>query len=158
VLVSSLGLAKDIGGQGSMLAAMYETWRKTDPIGEIWCLPLQNDTGTAATATVTITGAGTEPGLLNLYVGGVRVQSVVVSAATPTIAASALAVKINATPDLPVTALAVAGVVTLTCKWRGESGNDIGLVLNRLGKSNGEATPAGPDCCSDSDDGGRRRT
>ncbi|WP_449102173.1 phage tail sheath subtilisin-like domain-containing protein [Pseudomonas extremaustralis] len=143
VLVSSLGLAKDIGGQGSMLAAMYETWRKTDPIGEIWCLPLQNATGTAATATVTITGAATEPGLLNLYVGGVRVQSVVVSAATPTIAASALAVKINATPDLPVTALAVAGVVTLTCKWKGESGNDIGLVLNRLGKSNGEATPAG---------------
>ncbi|VVP34295.1 hypothetical protein PS870_04484 [Pseudomonas fluorescens] len=143
VLVSSLGLAKDIGGQGSMLAAMYETWRKTDPIGEIWCLPLQNDTGTAATATVTITGAATEPGLLNLYVGGVRVQSVVVSAATPTIAASALAVKINATPDLPVTAVAVAGVITLTCKWKGESGNDIGLVLNRLGKSNGEATPAG---------------
>ena len=143
VLVSSLGLAKDIGGQGSMLAAMYETWRKTDPIGEIWCLPLQNATGTAATATVTITGAATEPGLLNLYVGGVRVQSVVVSAATPTIAASALAVKINATPELPVTALAVAGVVTLTCKWKGESGNDIGLVLNRLGKSNGEATPAG---------------
>lgn len=143
VLVSSLGLAKDIGGQGSMLAAMYEAWRKTDPIGEIWCLPLQSDTGTAAAATVTITGAATEPGLLNLYVGGVRVQSVVVSAATPTIAASALAVKINATPDLPITAVAAAGVVTLTCKWKGESGNDLWLVLNRLGKSNGEATPAG---------------
>ena len=53
VLVSSVALAKEIGGQGSMLAAMYEILRKVDPIGEIWCLPLQNDTGTVATSTVT---------------------------------------------------------------------------------------------------------
>jgi phage tail sheath gpL-like len=143
VLVSSVALAKSIGGQGSMLAAMYDTWRKVDPIGEIWCLPLQDATGVVATATITITGTATEAGLLNLYVGGVRVQSVVTSGATPTVAAAALAVKINATPDLPVTAAAVAGVVTLTCKWTGESGNDISILMNRLGKSNGEMTPAG---------------
>ena len=143
VLVSSLGLAKDIGGQGSMLAAMYETWRKTDPIGEIWCLPLINETGESASATITITGAATDAGLLNLYIGGTRVQSVVPSAATPTVAAAALAVKINASPDLPVTAAAGAGVVTLTCKWTGESGNDISIAMNRLGKSNGEMVPAG---------------
>jgi phage tail sheath gpL-like len=143
VLVSSLALAKEIGGPGSMLAAMYEAFRKVDPIGEIWCLPLEKGDGAAATATVTLTGTATEAGLLNLYIGGVRVQSVVVSAATPTVAAAALAVKINAMPDLPVTAAAVAGVVTLTCKWSGDSGNDLSLQLNRLGKSNGEQTPAG---------------
>jgi len=143
VLVSSLAIAKSIGGEGSMLAAMYETWRKSDPIGEVWCLALPKDTGVVATGTVTITGTATESGLLNLYIGGVRVQSVVASAATPTVAAAALAVKINATPDLPVTALAAAGVVTLTCKWTGESGNDISVAMNRLGKSNGESTPAG---------------
>lgn len=143
VLVPSLGLAKNIGGAGSMLAAMYEAWRKVDPVGEVWCLPLQNDEGVVATATVTITGAATESGLLNLYVGGVRVQATVTAAATPTVAASALAVKINATTDLPVTAIAAAGVVTLTCKWKGESGNDINLQLNRLGRTNGEVTPAG---------------
>ncbi|KQZ80647.1 phage tail sheath subtilisin-like domain-containing protein [Pseudomonas sp. Root562] len=143
VLVSSEALAKSIGGQGSMLASMYETWRKVDPIGEIWCLPLIKETGVAASATITITGAATEAGLLNVYVGGVRVQSVVVTAATPTVVAAALAVKINASPDLPVTAAAVAGVVTLTCKWSGETGNDISVALNRLGKSNGEMTPTG---------------
>ncbi|WP_339521828.1 phage tail sheath subtilisin-like domain-containing protein [Pseudomonas sp. EL_65y_Pfl2_R96] len=143
VLVSSLALAKDIGGQGSMLAAMYDTWRKTDPIGEIWCLPLIKDAGAPAKATITITGAATEAGLLNVYVGGVRVQSTVVAAATAAIAAGALAVKINASPDLPVTAAAVDGVVTLTCKWAGESGNDISIAMNRLGKSNGEMTPTG---------------
>lgn len=143
VLVSSLAIAKTIGGQGSMLAAMYETWRKSDPIGEVWCLPVPKDTGSAASATVTVTGTATEAGLLSLYIGGVRVQSVVTQAASPTAVAAALAVKINATPDLPVTAVASSGVVTLTCKWSGESGNDISLVLNRLGKSNGESTPAG---------------
>jgi phage tail sheath gpL-like len=143
VLVSSVAIAKSIGGQGSMLAAMYETWRKADPIGEIWCLPLQNETGESASATVTITGTATEGGLLNLYVGGVRVQSTVAAAATAAVVASALAVKVNATPDLPVTAAVAGGVVTLTCKWTGESGNDINIVMNRLGKSNGESTPAG---------------
>src|SRR5476651_1374892 len=43
VLVSSVALAKSLGGQGSMLASMYETWRKTDPIGENWFLALHNN-------------------------------------------------------------------------------------------------------------------
>ncbi|NWD88449.1 phage tail protein, partial [Pseudomonas sp. K5002] len=42
VLVSSAAMAKRIGGQGSMLASMYETFRKSDPVGEIWCLPLHS--------------------------------------------------------------------------------------------------------------------
>jgi phage tail sheath gpL-like len=143
VLVSSLALAKTIGGQGSMLAAMYETWRKADSIGEVWCLPLKSSEGIVAKATVTITGTATEAGMLNLYVAGVRVQSTVAKGATAVQAAAALAVKINASPDLPVRAVAAAGVLTVTCKWKGESGNDIKLQLNRLGKANGEQTPAG---------------
>jgi phage tail sheath gpL-like len=143
VLVSSVALAKSIGGQGSMLASMYETWRKTDPVGEIWCLPLRNAGGSLAKAELKLTGAATEGGLLNLYVGGVRVQATVVNGATAAQAAAALALKINGTADLPVTAAAVEGVITLSGKWTGDSGNDISLQLNRLGKSNGEETPAG---------------
>ncbi|WP_263264041.1 phage tail sheath subtilisin-like domain-containing protein [Pseudomonas sp. RIT-PI-S] len=143
VLVSSPAHAKTIGGQGSMLAAMYDTWRQNDPVGEIWCLPLKNTTGSVASGKVTFTGTATEAGLVNLYVGGVRIQASVASGNAAAAAASALATKINAAADLPVTAAAAAGVVTLTAKWTGDSANDIGLVLNRLGKSNGEATPAG---------------
>lgn len=143
VLVSSAPLAKTIGGQGSMLASMYETWRKADPVGEVWCLPLKSDTGVVATGTVTLTGTATEAGLLSLYVGGVRVQATVVSGVTATQAAAALAVQINAGVDLPVKAAAEDGAVTLTCKWKGESGNDISLKLNHLGKTNGEVSPAG---------------
>lgn len=143
VLVSSLSLAKNIAGEGSMLASMYETWRKSDVLGEIWCLPLKNTEGSVASGTVTLTGAATEAGLLSLYVGGVRVQATIASGATATQAAATLAVQVNAAVDLPVTAAAVAGVVTLICKWSGESGNDITLKMNSLGKSNGEVTPAG---------------
>lgn len=140
-LVSSLGLAVGIGGPGSMLAQMYETWRRIDPAGEVWCLPVKG-TGTKASGTVTITGAATESGLLNLYVGGVRVRAVVASGAALAEAAKSLAAAVNAA-SLPVTATSAEGVVTLTCKWSGESGNDIALQLNRLGRNNGESTPAG---------------
>ncbi|KPX43385.1 Mu-like prophage, tail sheath protein gpL [Pseudomonas syringae pv. helianthi] len=143
VLVPSVALAKNIGGQGSMLASMYETWRKADPTGEVWCLPLLNTDGAKASAKVTLTGAATEAGLLNLYVGGMRVQATVVNGATAAQAATALSVKINATPDLPITAAVEAGVLTLSSKWSGASGNDIQLEFNRLGKTNGEVIPAG---------------
>ncbi|MEG2392433.1 MAG: phage tail sheath subtilisin-like domain-containing protein, partial [Pseudomonas sp.] len=143
VLVSSVALAKSIGGQGSMLASMYETFRKADPIGEIWCLPLHNAEGAVAKGVLTLTGTATQAGLLNLYVGGVRVQATVVNGATAAQAATALAQKINASADLPVSAAAAEGVVTLSAKWTGDSGNDISLQFNRLGKSNGEETPAG---------------
>ncbi|VVN10184.1 phage tail sheath subtilisin-like domain-containing protein [Pseudomonas fluorescens] len=140
-LVSSLGLAKSIGGVGSMLAQMYETWRRSDPAGEVWCLPILGE-GEQATGTVTITGAATEGGELNLYLGGRRVRATVTKGATPTAVATVLAAEVNAA-GLSVTAAAVAGVVTLTCKWSGASGNDLVLQINRLGRNNGEATPAG---------------
>lgn len=140
-LVSSLGLAKSIGGVGSMLAQMYETWRRIDPAGEVWCLPLKGE-GVKAAGTVTITGAATAGGELNLYVGGSRVRATVTKGTNPTAVAAALAAAVNAT-GLSVVATALAGVVTLTSKWSGASGNDLVLQLNRLGRNNGEATPAG---------------
>ena len=143
VVVSSVAMAKRIGGQGSMLASMYETFRKSDPVGEIWCLPLQNTSGSVAKADLKLTGAATQGGVLSLYVGGVRVQATVVNGATAAVAANALALKVNASADLPVTAAAADGTVTLTAKWTGDSGNDINLQLNRLGQSNGEQTPDG---------------
>ncbi|MDD0972436.1 phage tail sheath subtilisin-like domain-containing protein [Pseudomonas fontis] len=143
VLVSSLAVARQVGGQGSMLASMYEAWRKADPVGEIWCLPLHNAQGVAAKAEVQLAGSATEAGLLNLYVAGVKVQASVAVGTTAVQAASALALKVNAAVDLPVTAVAAAGLLTLTCKWSGDSGNDISVQLNRLGRSNGEQTPQG---------------
>lgn len=141
VLVSSLGLATNIGGIGSMLSQMYSTWRRNDPAGEVWCLPVKG-VGTPAAGTLTVTGAATESGLVNLYVGGQRVTANVAKGANPTTVATAIAAAVNQAA-LPVKAVAAAGVVTLTCRWSGLTGNDISLLLNRLGRNNGEYTPAG---------------
>jgi len=140
-LVSGLSLAKSIGGVGSMLADMYEAWRRSDPMGEVWCLPLKA-TGTAASGKVTITNAATAGGQVNLYIAGVRVRATVASGATAAEAATALAAAVNSA-GLAVSAAAAAGVVTLTCRWSGLSGNDIQLELNRLGRNGSEFTPAG---------------
>ncbi|WP_242173677.1 MULTISPECIES: phage tail sheath subtilisin-like domain-containing protein [unclassified Pseudomonas] len=143
VLVSRSTQAALIGGQGSMLAAMHKRLRSIDVAGEVWCLPLKVTTGTASKAAVTVTGTATEAGLLYLYVAGKRVRSIVPALASATAVAAALAQAINDDIDLPVTAAAAESVVTLTCKFKGELGNDITLQLNRLGRANGEFTPPG---------------
>lgn len=140
-LVSSVTLAQSIGGVGSMLADMYQVWRLNDPAGEIWCLPLRV-TGSKASGKVTLTGTATGSGQLNFYVSGARVRATIAVGMTATQAAAALASAIN-TAGLSVSAVAAAGVVTLTCKWAGTSGNDIMLAINWLGRANSEITPAG---------------
>lgn len=142
-LVSRTSEAKDIGGVGSMLASMHARWRAIDVAGEVWCLPLKVATGVAATGTVTVTGSVESAGLVNLYIAGQRVRALAAAGGAADAVATALAAAINEAVDLPVTATVAAGVVTLQAKFKGELGNDIQLQLNRLGRVNGEVTPAG---------------
>jgi phage tail sheath gpL-like len=132
-----------IAGDGSMLAAMYSIFRRGDPLGQIWVLPIKLATGTAATGKLTITGTATEAGLLSAYIAGRRVRATVATGMTAAAAATALANAINATVNMPVKAVAAAGEVTLTAKWKGLTGNDVRLEMNRAGLVNGERTPAG---------------
>ena len=143
VLVSRTSEAKDIGGNGSMLAAMHARWRSVDVAGEVWCLPLKLTGGAAAKATVTVTGSVEAAGLVNLHVAGRRVRASVVVGASAEAVATALAAAINAAIDLPVKATVEGAVVTVVAKFKGDLGNDIQLQLNRLGRVNGEVTPAG---------------
>lgn len=128
-------------GRGSMLAAMCAALIANNPVAEVWALPLvDNPAGVAATRTLTIGGAATAPGTVNLYVAGQRVQAAVALADTPTIVAAAIAAAVNAALDLPATASAALGVVTLTARHKGVAGNDIDARLNY---QSGEFLPAG---------------
>lgn len=142
-LVSRTDHAKELFGVGSMLTAMHAKYRQNDAFGEVWCLPLVDGAGAAAAGAVTVTGAATKAGTLNLYVGGDRVQVAVAAADTATAAATSLAAAINANADLPVTAVAALGEVTVTARHKGELGNDILLQMNYRGAAGGETTPAG---------------
>ncbi|MCY1280308.1 Phage tail sheath protein subtilisin-like domain protein [compost metagenome] len=127
-------------GRGSMLHAMAAAARKAHDYVDIWAIALDDDAaGVAAAGTVTLSGSPTASGTLCLYIAGVLVRMAVVAAETVGTLAGRLADAINANADLPVTATANLGVVTLTCRWKGETGNDLDLRLNYYG----EQTPAG---------------
>lgn len=127
-------------GRGSMLHGMAKAARKASAYVDIWGIALDDNAGGAvATCTVTLTGAPTANGSLVLYIGGEAVSIAVVAADTIAALATRLAAAITANPDLPVTAAAVAGVVTLTLRWKGETGNDLDVRLGYYG----ETLPAG---------------
>jgi len=145
VLITNPDQARGAFGYGSIAARMVEAYYKNDDSAELWVLPL-NDGGssTAATFTITLTGTGTAAGTHHLYVAGVYVPiGVLASDTTPTLQAAKIAAAITAMPDLPVTAAAVAGVVTLTAKNKGTLGNQIDVRVNHLSDIAGQVTPAG---------------
>lgn len=128
-------------GRGSMLAQMISAAIRVNPYTEMWALALDDlGAGVAATFTVTVTGSPTESGTPCLYIGGKRLAIGVTSGQTPTQIATAIADAVNANPDLPVTAGAVAGVVTLTARHKGAEGNGIDVRWNYY---DGETMPKG---------------
>lgn len=136
--------AKEYFGQGSQVANMVTAFRANNATSTLYVIALDdNVAGVAAALDVTLTGAATSAGTLNLYIGDDRVQAGVASGDDVTAMALAIETAINANADLPVTASAALGVVTITSRHKGECGNDIRLKMNVAGLLGGEVTPAG---------------
>lgn len=128
-------------GRGSMLSAMLNALKAANTYTECWAVALDdNGAGVAASGTVTLGGSPTEAGTLNAYLAGQLVQVAVASGATVASLATALAAAINADTSLPVTATALAAVVTITARHKGEVGNGIDVRFNYY---SGERTPKG---------------
>jgi len=143
-IVASVAQAIALFGRGSMLARMVAQYRASDSFGELWCIAAADEVAAvAASGTVTVVGTATAPGTLNLYIAGQVVRVGVATGDTATAVGAALAAAITAATDLPVSAVAAVGVVTLTCKWKGATGNDITLADNFAGSAGGEALPPG---------------
>jgi phage tail sheath gpL-like len=141
------GDAKTQAGVGSMLAMMTDTYRRNDPFGEIWYLPLADDgAAVAAVGNISFTGPSTAVGVLSLYIAGMPVSLAIASGTSATALVAALVAAVNANVDLPVTS-AVDGVspfkINFTARNAGLAGNDIDIRLNYRGSPSGEATPAG---------------
>jgi phage tail sheath gpL-like len=139
--LSSEGAAAEYTGAGSMLTDMLRAFRKNDSFIELWGLPVPPPTGgTAASGSISISGTAQKGSTLNLYIGGKSLTIGVSAGDTAVQTAAYLTGIINATEELPVTAAAEEGVVTLTVKWAGATGNGISLALNHR---SGETTPIG---------------
>lgn len=144
VISQGVSDAAQVGGPGSMLHLMTQTYRANDNFGEVWYLPLADDpAASAATGTLLISAAPLANGTLYLYIGGVRIAVPVLSTQAPAAIATAIAAAVTATPNLPVTAAATTATVTFTAVNKGPCGNDIDLRVNYQGTAGGEVLPAG---------------
>ncbi|WP_324002503.1 phage tail sheath subtilisin-like domain-containing protein [Aeromonas dhakensis] len=142
--ITNPALAAGLVGAGSQLAAMVAAYRNVDSFGELWLIDVpEPSAGTAATATITVTGTAISAGVVSLYIAGKRVQAGVSASAAATAVASSIKAAIDADTSLPVTAAVSAGVVTVTAKWKGLTGNDINITLNYRGVMGGESLPNG---------------
>ena len=102
-----------------------------------------DESAVAATGEVTLSGKCTATGVLCLYVGGRRVRVQAVGGEELAATMERVVQAVNADGELPVTAAvkeASPGVLTLTCKWKGATGNDIDLAVNL---STDDSFPAG---------------
>lgn len=143
-LVSTTDQAKTLFGTGSMLARMHALYRQQDAIGEVWCIAVADaGAGVQASGTITVTGPATAAGTINLYLGGQKITVAVGSSDAATTIATAINAAINAATDLPVTSTVAAAVVTLTCRWKGPTGNDISILDSFRGWAGGETLPTG---------------
>ncbi|WP_048797112.1 MULTISPECIES: phage tail sheath subtilisin-like domain-containing protein [Serratia] len=139
VRISRASQGSDLWGRGSMIALMLAEFIAINPDTELYAIAQGAGTGAAAAGTITLTGTPSDNGVLRLYIGGVRVPVAVTASQTVADLATALAAAINARADLPVTAAAAAGVVTLTARFTG-AGSVPDLRLNYY---DGETTPPG---------------
>jgi phage tail sheath gpL-like len=141
LLVTSAAQAKTAFGQGSVLAGMFEAYLAQNALTEVWAMPVADDgSGVAATGSIAFGGTATAAGTIALMIAGRTVRAGVSSGNNATTIATAVATAINASADLPVSASALSGTVTLTAKNKGETGNDIDVRVNYY---DGESTPAG---------------
>lgn len=143
-LITSADQAAKLWGQGSMLASMFRYAKRQGGILETWGLAVPDpEAAVAATGDVTLSGACSASGVISLYIGGERVRALAQAGEALTATATRLAVAINENGELPVTAATPEdqpGVVKLTCRWKGATGNDIDLQINY---STDDALPQG---------------
>jgi phage tail sheath gpL-like len=119
-------------------------YRQSDPTGTVFCMAVEDaGAGVAATGTITVTGPATAAGTIQLYIAGQKVSVAVAAADAQNTIATNINAAINAALDLPVTATVATNVVTLTCRWKGLTGNDITLLDSFRGAAGGESVPTG---------------
>ncbi len=130
--VTSDGQSELWWGKGSMLDAMTKVVRGHSAqarLVEVWNIAIDDDGGAvAATGTITLVGAATEDGVLDVRVAGRRVRTAISSGDNETAAAAAVVASDHT--DTPTSVGNVAGVITYTARNAGEAGNDIDIRVD----------------------------
>ena len=110
-------------GAGSELHRMFLHATRANQTTPIYCLPVTQSAGAAATLAITVTGTATAPGTVRVRVGtGTTDVPYATGDAAATVAA-AIGAAINANTRWAVTAATTGGTTTLTAKQAGLRGN-----------------------------------
>lgn len=121
--------AAGLFGRGSQAHRMVKGAIIANPYLQLFVLAVpDNAAGVAGTATITYTGPAAAAGSVYVNIAATELVVPVAAADTATVVAAAVAAAINAKIDLPVTAAAAAGVVTLTNRNKGLVGNNVKLA------------------------------
>lgn len=144
--LTSSDQARDYYGAGSQLAHMAEKvfGAMGNRILDVWAIA-QDDllAGVAATGTLTVAGAATKAGVLNIYIAGRRIRVLAATTDTAAEIAANIVTAITDEEDLPVTAAVNGGTpeqVDITAKHKGENGNYLDVRVNYYSD---ELTPEG---------------
>lgn len=134
-------------GMGSECARMVKAFFKNNFANEMWVLPLPEPPGgTAATGSIEVIAAPVEAGTIHLYVGAQPIKINIGGTDTEEEVAAAIAERIMAEDDLPITAEidgTDAKKINLACNWKGVGGNEIRISTNYYGPIGGEIAPPG---------------
>jgi phage tail sheath gpL-like len=147
VLSAGVGDAQLSFGLGSQLAIAVERYRNLDIVGELWCLPVADQAGSAkATGTIALTGTATAASILPLYLDGYYVPVSVNLGDTATVIAANVATAVAAFitsggNPLSYTAAASTGTTTFTARNAGSLGNESTINLSLGGTAQGQGQP-----------------
>lgn len=150
IISAGTGDAQTAFGAGAQLAIMVERYRALDFFGELWCLPLADQGGSAsAVGSISYVGPATAAGVIPLYIDGFRIPVAVNSGDTATTVSSNTVAAVNnfitaAGNPLSVTA-AVDGTsafkANFTARNKGMLGNQSTINLSYLGTAAGDGQP-----------------
>jgi phage tail sheath gpL-like len=141
--VNSGAQAEAYFGRGSMLAEALKALKAADSQTPCYAIGMiEPSSGAKATGTITPVGPATAPGEIDLYIAGRRLPVQVSTGDTAATIGAAIAAAIAADTTIPVTSVAdgATGVVTVSSKWKGSTGNYIDL---RTSYYDGEVLPPG---------------
>jgi phage tail sheath gpL-like len=128
--------ARDFFGSGSMIHNMAERFFQNNQTTEVWAITLDEPSaGVVATSTVTFVATDSASGVVDVMIGGRKIVVPVTKADTGALLGPIFAALVNADLEMPCTASATLGVVTLSASHKGEYGNDIDVQVGYGGGS-----------------------
>ena len=146
--IGSPSEATALFGAGSQIDRMVAAFFKNNAVQTVFAAGVDEaSAGVAASGRIDVTTAPSAAGILNLYIAGQQVRISASASDTAAGFANKIAAAVNAIAALPVTAAQGSGSdnfkVTLTCKWKGQTGNDIRVQDSLRGSLGGESLPGG---------------